>query len=192
MVRTLVPWTRIVTIQRLTLLLALLAFIGVTWLALRTSRLVHASHAQLELAREHHRVMVRPLIRVSSLSDERRTGIFIRNHGLGPAIVEGFEIKLRGRTYSGDVNQWGDVLTALGHQPACYTAIWPRAGEVYAIGEENRLIVLSSTVPGCRTGAFRLLGRRDGFSMQLHYQSLYGEHFTWSGNSLLEAPPFSM
>jgi len=136
-------------------------------------------------ALEHNRLSVRPLVLgVPYLEGpDERNGLYLKNVGLGPAIIKSASISLDGKRYdlTGDI--WQDALISIDVEPLCFRTARLPLETTIQVGQELPLLSMrsSSSVALCLHESIKLLSEHQ-IHIALEYQSLYGENL-WVGNS---------
>lgn len=141
---------------------------------------------QLDIARQHNRISVRPAIVITPYleGNNGRNGVYLTNQGLGPAILKSMKIVVDGREFSGlEKSHWIEALRQAGTEPICYKHGWPTQDAMIKVGEEEILLSpTSADLPACKLEAIILLMKKD-IAITIHYESLYGEVFVAKGST---------
>jgi hypothetical protein len=75
---------------------------------------------QIYATRKHNRLGVRPLLKIGWTTDENIDGVWLKNLGLGPAIITNFSIKHKGKTTT--TKDLADYLHQKGFTSGMYVA----------------------------------------------------------------------
>ena len=134
---------------------------------------------QVEISRVHNRLSIAPILHVTPYAEGKsgRSGIYVSNVGLGPAIIKEFSVKAGGIVASGfESDQWPDVLTAVGTNPFCFATGWPKADSAVKAGEELLLVSITKAegMDFCYAEAIKLIGGQ-GVNISIRYESIYRE-----------------
>jgi hypothetical protein len=132
------------------------------------------------LVRDHNRKSVRPLIVIGGLHDEKGSGFRIGNEGLGPGIIQWFEVTVNGKP----VKNWMEFYEAVG-LPGTFSARYlnPTQATVIRPGRSEDLFWVS---PGPADNTLRTT--KAVITMRLCYCSIYDE--CWLASGGLHTPPY--
>lgn len=135
---------------------------------------------QLEVARQHNRISVKPVIAFSQYLEGPggRNGMFVSNQGLGPAKLKSLEVTVDGKVFSGlGQNRWPDVIRQAGSTPRCFKQGWPTKDAVLKAGEEKVLLAQSkAALPICDVATMFFYLDKD-ITIVIGYESFYGKVF---------------
>ena len=134
---------------------------------------------QVEISRVHNRLSVAPILHVTPYAEGKsgRSGIYVSNVGLGPAIIKEFSVKAGGVVASGfESDQWPEILTAADTNPLCFATAWPKADSAVKAGEELPLVFVTKAEGSdiCYAELIKLIGGQ-GVDISIQYESIYGE-----------------
>jgi hypothetical protein len=98
--------------------------------------------------------------------------------------VKSIKISFGGVTYEGlGENKWPEILTAAGGNPLCYKLGWPLKNTMLKTDAEELLLApTAANIPFCKLEAYNLIMEKD-FSIEIEYESLYEESYTFLGSS---------
>lgn len=131
----------------------------------------------LWLTRRHHRLSVKPrisIVRVVANNDKLKEGLYLRNHGLGPALIEeiSFEIRSAKKTFRSYSELKKFLLPDYGFYSGDIGSYWL---ELLPKDACERLIWLESDKPSAKA-KFKLL--LNELKLTVKYRSLYEEQET--------------
>ena len=138
---------------------------------------------QLDLMREHNRLSVRPYLMITPHLTAQKSGLYLSNEGIGPGIITAFSIRVGDEHFDGlGDSRWPAVLEKARLNPECFAKGWPTKGS--AVRPGNDIVILEPTKstqfgPLCLLQMSLFLQRNDVF-VQMDYESLYKEPFTFS------------
>lgn len=171
-------------LERITLAIALLALLASAWQGFSAKRSAEESQAQTELVRQQSHQSVRPLLQASPQFERDRAGLFLRNLGLGPAVITRFTVKGGSLTLPGPTSEWITLLDELKQPPECYRVAWPRVGDILAVADTIPLVsVRPDAPPACMAFASKLFIGPSSFTVEIEYKSIYEEPFKMSAES---------
>jgi hypothetical protein len=132
---------------------------------------------EVAATRRHNRLSVRPLLELrTSFHPGRTAGLQLVNAGLGPAVVTGSVLRLKGEPLGpwdeATVNQVREGLL-----PFWPSAVTFTAGSLLATDYDRFLVYVEDYDPDDHAVLFDLVRCRLG--VQLQYQSIYGGQ-TWT------------
>lgn len=139
---------------------------------------------QLDLMREHNRLSVRPYLIITPNLAAEKSGLYLSNEGIGPGIITSFSVRVGDEQFDGlGDSRWPAVLEKARLNPECFAKSWPTQGS--AVRPGNDIVILEPTKstlfgPMCLLQMSLFLQRNDVF-VEMHYESLYKEPFTFSG-----------
>lgn len=137
--------------------------------------------------RRHNRLSVKPHIGLNfDVGPDRKSQVYFRNEGLGPAILRNISIqvnggeKFSGMTAEGIENALKAVLPSE-QFPCPYDALTIDPGEAFIVGEKRIMLELPlySVSDGKYLGLVKGLG---SLTWTFEYESFYGEKFTSGGS----------
>jgi len=133
---------------------------------------------QAVLTRRHNRLSVRPHLRIDrSEVDVEGIKISVLNTGVGPAIVESFQIKVDNEVIEGNLfSRMQNAWTKLGLQQYNFEAYFPVAQEAFGVGECQILIVPRLTKPSAQD-IERIRSVVPRLTFTIGYTSIYGDQF---------------
>lgn len=139
---------------------------------------------QAALGREHNRRSVRPIVRVdvSIARNAPFKGLVIRNIGLGPAVIESFDISVRGRGMKGTVGGWGAARDALAIPAGRLDVGWLTPGDVLGHGEVIHAFGLNEQFSQDDSELKRFLRGLKDVTLEIRYKSVYEEQFIYKFN----------
>ena len=131
--------------------------------------------------RRHNRLSVRPCLATSNdvQHDARRVTFWVRNNGLGPALITGFEIYLDGRKKKEDGSTFtADEVIRVVLDGVERTVSHTQFGIHYTMPASESVPVLNIALPPQEFISIPdLLVRLDRISLIIKYESYYGERF---------------
>ena len=139
---------------------------------------------QLDLMREHNRLSVRPYLMITPHLTAKKSGLYLSNEGIGPGIITSFTVRVGDKQFDGlGDSRWPAVREKARLNPECFAKGWPTEGA--AVRPGNDIVILEPTKstqfgPLCLLQMSLFLQRNDVF-VEMHYESLYKEPFTFSG-----------
>ena len=141
---------------------------------------------QLKDAREHNRLSVKPIINITPYLEAEggRSGVYISNQGLGPALIKSMNVTVDGETFGGQAqNVWPDILSRAGTEPLCYKHGWQIQGSVLKVGEEEAILApTEADLPYCNALAMIFQLQKD-ITIKINYESIYKESFVAIGST---------
>ncbi len=146
---------------------------------------VLVSMLQLHISREHNKLTVTPKILLTPYLEGKggRNGIYIENSGLGPGVINSFQVTSPGGVYSGlGTDKWTEIFHKNNIESSCFKHGWPDPDATLKVGESIALIEMSKSAPNeCYSIALNLFQRND-ILINIGYQSLYNESFSVERN----------
>lgn len=143
---------------------------------------------QLNMARQHNILSVRPFIMVTPhfAGTGGKNGLYLTNEGIGLGIVTSMSVSVSDKTYTGlGTNQWPNILLDMGLEPLCFSIAWPTKLAALRPGMEIEILGPSKKpFPGCEHALINFLTRKN-VSIELHYTSLYEEEHVFSGDTFI-------
>jgi len=131
--------------------------------------------------RRHNRLSVRPRLSTSNnvLHDARRMTFWVRNNGLGPAIITGFDILLDGRKRTEDgAGFTADQVIRVVLDGVERKVTHTQFGVHYTMPANESIAVLDIELPPQEFISMpELLKRLDRLKLVIKYESYYGEQF---------------
>ena len=160
---------------------AFIVSIAATWFAWQ----------QLKAAKKHNRLSVTPKLQITSYAEAGgRSGIYISNDGLGPAIVTNFIVRYEDNEWSGlGESRWGGILNAGGFDSVCFDTEWLPKELILKAGADDKLLGLRGPMSDdilCRTEFVSITDTRP-IDLEVHYESFYGDPQTLKASSRIEA-----
>lgn len=141
---------------------------------------------QLNMARQHNILSVRPLLMVTPhfAGSGGKNGLYLTNEGIGLGRITSLSISVSGKSYTGlGANQWPSILRDMGLEPLCFSIAWPTKLAALRPGMEIEILGLSKKAqPGCELALISFLTRKN-VSIELHYTSLYEEEHVFSADT---------
>jgi hypothetical protein len=122
--------------------------------------------------REHNRQSVKPVLRTIRVKahDDQRTGLKLRNVGLGPAVVVGTSVRLDGNLVGSWDRDTFDLLVASNRPIPKFSTLYNKA--VIPAGEEQFLIFIDRFRENRHSWFWELIAYR--LTLEIRYESLYG------------------
>lgn len=121
------------------------------------------------LQRKHDRAEVWPRAEISTYIMPKGAAVYVRNNGIGPAIVESIDVTVDGRPQ----RNWDDALRAAFGRPATISSNSTVAGRAIRAGDTIELVTVpAEQIP---TGFWAMIGR---VRVALCYRSVFDER--WS------------
>lgn len=112
---------------------------------------------QLDIAREHNILSVRPFLMVTPHLAGEKNGLYLTNEGIGLGIVTDLSVVVSGKKYTGlGKNQWPHILQDSGFDPLCFSIAWPTETAVLRPGMEIEIGAVESGLPGLRACSNKL------------------------------------
>ena len=112
--------------------------------------------------RNHNRLSIKPYINASMFSKNNSYEVSIKNAGLGPAIVENFQVYANDK----EVRNWNRALDEINLNKYSWMSMLAK-GDILSSGDEMILIRLDTVQP-----------ERFNLKFKLTYKSAYEEIFT--------------
>src|SRR5260370_4655131 len=127
---------------------------------------------EARMAREHNRQSVRPVLRIIRVKthDDLRTGLKLRNVGLGPAVVVGTSVKLDGNLVGSWDRDTFDLLIASNKPMPKFSTLYNNM--VIPAGDEQFLIFIDQYRENHHAWFWELIASR--ITLEIRYESLYG------------------
>ena len=120
---------------------------------------------QVRVSQTHNRLTVQPRLNIdsgtSTINSQQEFSITLTNHGFGPAMIKGFEIRVDGEIQS----NWNEAVAKMGLQGTMTKAANLPENQVVAAGNEQILLTLIG-YQGDNRG-----------SLKITYESIYQEEF---------------
>lgn len=139
---------------------------------------------QLDLMREHNRLSVRPYLMITPHLTAKKSGLYLSNEGIGPGIITSFTVRVGDEQFDGlGDSRWPAVLEKARLNPECFAKGWPTEGAAVRPGIDIAILEPTKSTqfgPLCLLQMSLFLQRNDVF-VEMHYESLYKEPFTFSG-----------
>lgn len=134
---------------------------------------------QVDVSRVHNRLSVMPILQLTPYLEGPggKNGIYLSNDGLGPAIIEGFSVKVGEVVASGfEEDRWSEMLGMTEALPDCFAAGWPKANTALKASAEESLIRITQADirSTCYGEMVKLVGGRP-LEIRVDYRSMYGE-----------------
>ena len=118
--------------------------------------------------RKHNRLSVRPLLSFETISYNNSQSIKLSNNGLGPALIQSFQIELDGKNYDAEAgNPWRPVVEARSLQGK-YSSMYYFANA--SIIKPEEVYSLLTWTPGDTVQL--------DITIRVTYQSLYEEEYS--------------
>ena len=135
------------------------------------------------IAREHNKLSVKPHLVINrTVFDEMLIKYTLRNNGLGPAIIESYEIFVDGKKCEGECEEKiKSILKNLNIKRIQHRSFTPSNNQAISINE--KLILLEFEKQGLsESNKERLKSSKNSIEFQIKYKSIYGDNFTFQGN----------
>ena len=128
------------------------------------------------VTRQHNRLSVKPHLRIDR-SDVESIKIILCNTGVGPAIIETFELRIDGETVSGDrMTRMHAILKRLGIMNVNVRFGTLVQEEAIAVGEKYILFEIKDGLENHK----EIISVLPRLTFSISYKSIYGEKFTLS------------
>lgn len=130
--------------------------------------------------REHNRLSVAPRLTLSTSVENETRRIRIRNDGIGPAIIDRMQVRMR--TPGGDIQSesWMGIQTEFASFGHTVSSIWQFSpGD--AVGVDKQF-VLSGVDPSSDPEAAELVDLFQKLGVRIDYSSIYGDPYTVTCN----------
>lgn len=135
------------------------------------------------VAREHNKLSLKPYFasapRLPGIGGEN--GVFLSNHGGGPAFITKATIRANGKTFDLTKNSWPNIYDHLGVKKLCYYESWIPEGTAIKGGQNIKLLAPTSNPldPDCPLQFIKLLSVVE-LNLFLEYESVYEDTFTYT------------
>ena len=143
---------------------------------------------QLDIARKHNVLSVRPYVMVTPHAGAGKEGLYLSNEGIGLGVLTYMSVTVGEKVYSGlGKSQWPKILLDLKLEPLCFSIAWPTEFAAVRPGLELEILGKSKkfgSYPICAAQMRGVLTRKD-IKIELHYKSLYGEEHIFTGDGFL-------
>lgn len=138
--------------------------------------------------RHYSSLAVRPHVIVTPYTEGpgMRTGLYLDNDGLGPALLKDIRITVSGQSFGGfGSSPLSDAAKAAGLNPSCFAKSWPKEGAWLKVGEEYPFLGQTKStlaVLSCTKQALRLVTTVD-MRIEVDYEDLDGKSYQFIGDS---------
>jgi hypothetical protein len=147
---------------------------------------------QYQAAVTHNKLSVKPHVAVTVQLEGgllERTGMYISNEGLGPAIINTITVEVGGKSYDAtNPYVWRNIAHDRNLEINCFRRGFAKLGSVLKAGEERSLLVVTQAlipvVGGkiCHEELLQFL-QSDGLKVRVDYASMYGDSWETIGDS---------
>ncbi|MDC5851399.1 hypothetical protein OPW32_19625 [Vibrio europaeus] len=135
------------------------------------------------VTREHNRLSLKPyLVSAPELPGVGgQNGIFLSNHGGGPAFINNIEITANGKTFDLTKNSWSDLYQHLGIKSLCHYESYIPKGSALKSGQKVKLLAPTNNPidPNCPVQFIELLTAPE-LDLFVEYQSVYEDTYIYS------------
>lgn len=187
------PEAQAAWVQAIGSIAAIFVAVGVAWWQAKQSRSQQRSQWLQE--QEHRRVASRPHLSIEELTqrEDPQLRIFIRNNGVGPAILDHFDLLIDGRTFHSDrAHFWQRFVAALELPPGVNSGGTSLAdGQSIPAGAE-RLLLSYRPADKRQVDNEVLLSALARVDYNVSYKSVYGERFELRSRSRDQSGYFSL
>lgn len=164
---------------------AIFVAIGVAWWQARQSRLQLQTQRREDL--EQRKVASRPHVTIEEFTqlEKPRLRIYVKNNGVGAAVVTSLTILLDGRPLRADRRTfWQRVISQLGLPPGIHSGGTVLAdGQTLPAGSKQRLFRYQPS-DARQVDSATLHAAVERIDYEIEYASIYGERFTFRSRSI--------
>jgi hypothetical protein len=140
---------------------------------------------EARISRDYSRQSVRPVLQLVRVYGDRRTGLKIRNVGLGPAVIVSTAVRLDGNPVGSWDRETFTRLVGANKPVPALSSLYDKA--VIPAGDEQFLMYIDPFSRKRHSWFWQLLAHR--LDLEVRYESLYGgENFTESKHPRLPGP----
>lgn len=143
---------------------------------------------QAATSRHYSNLAVRPHVIITPYTEGpgMRTGLYLDNDGLGPALLKDIRITVSGQTFHGfGSSPLADAAKAAGLNPMCFARSWPKEGAWLKVDHEVPFLAQTKATDVallCTKEALRLVTMVD-MKIEVDYADLDGEMHQFKGDS---------